>query len=315
MLLADGLKPEEIRRVTNVQSKNTVKAYRREYNQGGIAAIKALNFRQAESSLAPYTSEILSYFETNAPSTIAQICVDIQKITGISLQETAVRTFIKSLGVKRRKTVSIPAGAKPAAQQVYHDTQLQPRLQEAREGKRRVLFVDSAHFVLGAFLSFVWGLTRPFVRTPSGRQRYNVLGALDAITHELITVTNDTYITSTQVCELLNKIHVSSTLPVTLILDNARYQKCKLVAELAEKLNIELLYLPAYSPNLNLIERLWKQTKKTCLNAKYYPDFASFKTAINHFLDHTQTVYKAELDSLLTLKFQLFSEEDIRQAA
>jgi hypothetical protein len=55
-------------------------------------------------------------------------------------------------------------------------------------------------------------------------------------------------------------------LPLTLVLDNARYQRCALVQELAKGLRIELLFLPAYSPNLNLIERPWKFVKKKCLS-------------------------------------------------
>ncbi len=62
-------------------------------------------------------------------------------------------------------------------------------------------------------------------------------------------------------------------LPIVLILDNARYQKCQIVWLLACELNIELLYLPSYSPNLNLIERLWKFVKKKCLYSIYYADF------------------------------------------
>jgi len=54
-----------------------------------------------------------------------------------------------------------------------------------------------------------------------------------------------------------------------LVLDNARYQKCHLVQNLAATLNIELLFLPTYSPNLNLIERLWKFVKKKCLYSIY----------------------------------------------
>jgi hypothetical protein len=90
------------------------------------------------------------------------------------------------------------------------------------------------------------------------------------------------------------------------VLDNVRYQKCELVGTLASRLNIELLFLPAYSPNLNLIERLWKFVKKKVLYSKYYSDFGSFKRAISHCLSQTHTTYKKELDSLLTLKFQVF---------
>jgi len=136
-----------------------------------------------------------------------------------------------------------------------------------------------------------------------------VLGALNAVTHELITVTNDAYITAQTVCELLRKLaRLNLGIPITLVLDNARYQKCKLVFKLAQSLNIELLYLPAYSPNLNLIERLWKFVKKQCLYSKYYAEFESFKQAIGNCLSQTHTTYKQQLDSLLTLRFQTFQK-------
>jgi transposase len=101
------------------------------------------------------------------------------------------------------------------------------------------------------------------------------------------------------------------TVPITLILDNARYQKCALVQTLARTLNIELLYLPAYSPNLNLIERLWKFVKKECLYSTYYATFRDFKQAISDCLAQTHTTHKHELDSLLTLRFQTFKKSPI----
>lgn len=73
-------------------------------------------------------------------------------------------------------------------------------------GARHLFFVDSAHFVLGAYLGFLRCLVRVVLRAPSGRQRFNVLGALNAVTHELISVTNETYINALSVCELLAKI-------------------------------------------------------------------------------------------------------------
>ena len=100
-------------------------------------------------------------------------------------------------------------------------------------------------------------------------------------------------------------------IPITLVLDNAKYQKCALVKELAESLNIELLYLPAYSPNLNLIERLWKFVKKECLYSEYYPTFTEFKAAICDCLNNTHTKHKTALKSLLTLRFQTFEKAQI----
>ena len=98
------------------------------------------------------------------------------------------------------------------------------------------------------------------------------------------------------------------SVPLTLVLDNARYQRCAQVSALAASLDIELCFLPPYSPNLNLIERLWKFVKKQCLYSTYYADFTTFKTAITQCLAQTPTTHRAALDSLLTLRFQRFEK-------
>ena len=165
---------------------------------------------------------------------------------------------------------------------------------------------------LPPFLGYLWCFTRLFIRAPAGRKRFNVLGALDAISHEMITVTNTGYINAVSVCEMLAKIAMKCcNIPVSIVLDNARYQKCKLVQEFAESLKIELLYLPPYSPNLNLIERVWKFVKKKLLYSKYYSDFDSFVHAISGCLARTNGKYRKELDSFLSLKFQLFKKSQI----
>ena len=172
--------------------------------------------------------------------------------------------------------------------------------------------MDAAPCIFAPFLGYLWSLSRLFVRAPSGRKRLNVLGALNAITHEVVTVTNDASINAQSVCPWLIQLaslHVN--LPLTLVLDNARYQKCAVVQERAALLHIELLYFPSYSPNLNLIERLWKFVKKQWLYSKYYADYDAFTTAISDCLQHTHDRYKKELDSLLTLRFQTFEQVQI----
>ncbi len=293
--------------------ETTIVDYVHQYLEKGVGWVTTLNFRKPVSQLQSFDEEIKTYFEKNPVSTISQACKEVEKLTGVTVKNTQMRSFLKKLGIKWRKVGAIPAKVDIEAQQKFHDEQLQPRLEEARVGKRSVYFMDAAHFVMGAFLGFLWCVTRVFVRTPSGRQRFNVLGALNAITKKLEMVTNDSYITSIQVCELLKKLAKNSTLPITIVLDNARYQKCRLVMELAQQLGIELLFLPSYSPNLNLIERLWKLTKKECLNSKYYNNFALFSGAISTFLTTMGRTHKKQLDSLLMLKFQLFTEEQVQK--
>jgi hypothetical protein len=116
---------------------------------------------------------------------------------------------------------------------------------------------------------------------PSGSRRFNVLGSIDTSTRELTTVCNDTAIDAMAVCELLPKVSARDAgLPLTRVLDDAPYQKWEPVRAVAAALKVERLYLPAYSPNLNLIERLWKSVKKECLSCWYYVDFGQFKAAI-----------------------------------
>jgi transposase len=250
-----------------------------------------------------------AYFRKNPPKTLAQAAAKIEELTGIVRSREQVRVFLNSIGMSCRRVGVLPAKADPDKQEEFLKNELEPRLEEAKAGKRAVFFVDAAHFVRGAYLGFLWCFERLFIKSSCGRQRFNVLGALNAITHELVMVTNETYINSQSVCELLHKLAaLGLSIPITLVLDNARYQKCALVMELARSLNIELLYLTTYSPNLNLIERLWKFVKKQCLYSIYYPDFNEFKEAIISCLNQCHTTYKQDLDSLLTLRFQSFKK-------
>lgn len=151
---------------------------------------------------------------------------------------------------------------------------------------------------------------RLFVKTPSGRHRYNVLGALDYQTKELVRVCNTGYVNAQTVCQLLHKLRqMYPEQKIKMFLDNARYQRCRLVQDVAEELGIELEFLPSYSPNLNRIERVWKFVKKECLAGKYYENFEDFQTGIDECLDGLSGKYKNQIDSLITRNFQLFDNQ------
>ncbi len=98
------------------------------------------------------------------------------------------------------------------------------------------------------------------------------------------------------------------------MLDNARYQRNAVVQTLATQLGITLLYLPSYSPNLNLIERLWKFIKRRALYGRYHPTFAAFQAAINQTLDGLPTTHAEELKTLMTLNFQQFEDVSLMAA-
>ena len=194
-----------------------------------------------------------------------------------------------------------------ATQADFLETKLEPLLEEARADQGHVFFVDAAHFVMGAFLCCIWCRVRLFIRGGSGRKRYSVLGAWHAVTHELVSITTNATVNAETMCDLLRKIAALGLQgPITLVLDNARYQHCALVMDLAKSLNIHLQFLPSYSPNLNLIERLWKFIKKEVLYGRHYGTFPEFCAAIDGCLAKIPTEHRENLNSLMTHNFQTF---------
>jgi transposase len=195
-----------------------------------------------------------------------------------------------------------------ATQAEFRETKLEPLLEAARTGQGHVFFVDAAHFVMGAFLCCIWCMVRVFIRGGAGRKRYSELGAWNAVTHELISITTDATVSAETMCALLRKIAALGLQgPITLVLDNARYQHCALVMVLAKSLNIHLEFLPSYSPNLNLIERLWKFIKKQVLYGRHYATFPEFCAAIDGCLAKIPTDHREKLDTLMTHNFQTFN--------
>ena len=150
-------------------------------------------------------------------------------------------------------------------------------------------------------------------RAASGRQRFKsgrwTAGTDNARRHQYDVVNTDT------MCELLRTIAAANLVgPITVVLDNARYQRNKVVQGLAVELNIRLLFLPSYSPNLNLIERLWGFAKRQSVYGKYHATFASFRAAIEKTLNEIPTSHADRLKSLMTLRFQQFDDVSLLAA-
>jgi transposase len=314
LLKSENLPHQQIARIVGV-CENTLLGYFAQYHTGGIEALTELNFYQPASALEDHRFSLEAHFRDYPPATVKEAAAVIEKRTGLRRSLSQVRQFMQGLGLRRRKVGSIPAKADPVEQEALKIQKLEPCLKAARAGQRAVFFIDAAHFVFAPCLGFLWSFTRLFVKAPSGRQRFNGLGALNAISQELVMVTNGTYINATSVCALLQQLAQRVQRPITVVLDNARYQKCQPVRELAQRRGIELLYLPAYSPNLNLIERRWQFVKKKCLYNRYYADFAAFRPAIQNVLRTMGRQHASELRTLLTLRFQTFSEQEALLAA
>src|SRR5512135_165564 len=315
-LKSHGLPHDQIAAYADV-SRRSVQRYLDKYLEGGLPHLRRCRWHHPQNALAEHESSLEEYFLKHPPRSAKQARAIIEQQTGIRRGLTQGRHFLRDqLGLRWRKTGAIPVPPKKTIPEHAHEQAIfvrekrGPGLKQARRGRRQVYFVDAAHFVFAPFLGCLWCAVRRFVRAASGRKRYNVRGAIDAVTHRMIRVTNDGSINAESVCTLLRAVAEAAVgLPITLVLDNARYQKCALVQALAASLGIELVYLPGDSPNLNLIERLWRFVRNQSRDSTYYEDCEQFRTAIDGCLDDLSPVHKGAMETLLTHKFQVHPAE------
>ena len=142
----------------------------------------------------------------------------------------------------------IPAKADSQKQHEWVENTLTPVIEKAKKNECIVLFMDACHFILQPFIRRVWSKTRLFIKAAAGRNRINVLGALNATSKEVSTLINQTYITAETIVTFLHQLKEQyQNAPIFIVLDNARYQHCELVKKTAESLGITLLFMPPSS--------------------------------------------------------------------
>ena len=293
-------------------SRQKVSVFIQLYSKSGIQGLKFNNYGTNQSELENHSETLLSNLENSPVHQLSQAKERIEALTGIQRSLSAVESFLKRNDFKYQKTGHIPSKADIQKQETYLEETLNPAIEKAKNGEIHLLFMDAAHFVMGVFLCNVWSKVRLFIKSSAGRQRLNVIGTINAITKKVLFQTNITTVNAETMAVFLH--YLKSQMPdkpISIVLDNARYQHCNFIKELALKLDITLLFLPAYSPNLNLIERLWKFTKKTALAGKYYEKFDQFQEAIVECLNQTNATYSEKLQTLMTLKFQTFENVNI----
>ena len=176
------------------------------------------------------------------------------------------------------------------------------------DSKQVLLYLDPMHQVHNNENDYSWqpkGISgTKTVLANTGRRRLNIIGAINPVTFQpTIILTEENCCTEVieAFLEEVKKQYLDAN-TICIILDNARYQRSYIVQQKAKSLNIDLLYLPAYSPNLNLIERLWRYFKKKVMKNRYYPDFTSFENEVELFFKNFDERI-SDMKTLLHFKF------------
>jgi len=230
---------------------------------------------------------------------------------GVRYSVSGLTDLLHRLGYSYKLTTAVPCQADAAAQTAFLTDTLAPLLARAAAGEAVVYFADAAHPTHNTRATHVWtetGKERPLLPV-SGRERVNLNAALNAHcpSQVLLDETECVNAQSTQrLYEQLLAAHPQG--PSHVICDNARYYKNQaLDAWLADKRLVQV-FLPPYSPNLNLIERLWKFLRQKIINTAFYRTKGQFKSAVLTFFDRLPE-FGHELASRMTLKFHVLDSQ------
>lgn len=226
----------------------------------------------------------------------------------IAYSERGMQALLRRKGYRHIKARLVP-GKTPTVETQEAFLAHYAALKAALGPRDRLYFVDAVHPTHNVRISYVWTKkgTRRKIKSNSGRQRYNILGAYAPRDQEYIDVRGTENVNASTLQKLIDKIcsqHPEAR--ILLILDNARYNHARLVADHIADTQVELHFLPAYAPNLNLIERLWRFVKDEVLSDAYYETFAEFTAALAKVLDHLDQ-YADQLVKLMTEKFEILA--------
>ena len=251
-------------------SRNFVDSLIHSYNNKGIdSVLRIAPIPGRPSRLKGHMDEISKRLESEVPRSSAEAAHIIRDISSIACGLTWTREIMHRCGFRFIKTQPIPGRACPKKQAEWISA-LQSVIEEAKEGKRKLYFMDAVHFTLEAFTCHVWCKEPLYLKTEAGPNRFNLLGCVDPFSLDIIQSHSMIYVDAEQTKAFLEKVRrESGDTPVSIVLDNARYQHCQAVKDKAVQLGINLIFLPPYSPNLNIIERLWKYTRHHVLAGKY----------------------------------------------
>jgi transposase len=311
LLLDDGWAAERVAEVLYIDAE-TVRQHRRLYQTAGVAGLERLNYEGGEPDLNPEQLEALgTELDARLYMTAKAVCAFVQSTFSVTYTPHAMAKMLGRLGFVYKMPKSVPAKANEAAQRQFVAETLAPLMAQA-DDDNPLYFADGTHPSYTAHAARGWirkGETRE-LKSNHGRTNVNINGALSWPGREFAHRQTGR-ITSAEMILLFKDLQARhpSASAIRVVLDNARYNHSKEVkAWLAcDDCRIELVYLPPYAPNLNLIERFWWLFKKSAIYNEYFPTFADFTAAVDRFFANLDD-YRGEIQTLITDHFHFIGK-------
>ena len=309
LLLGDGFSCIEVGRILLLDD-DTVRGYRSQYLNQGAESLLADNNKGTSSQLNAIQLNLLeSHLEVNTYTASKGIIVWISENFNITYTPSGITSLLKRMGFVYKKPVLTPCKADVEKQKVFVE-----EYQELKNNLNQddhIYFVDGVHPQHNTIATFGWikkGKTKQ-LKTNNGRQRTNINGAINLKTKEVLYVEDERINAQTMIALLLLILKAQKEGEIHIILDNAKYYHAEIVKDFLKKnLRITLHFMPPYSPNLNIIERLWKILKKKVVYNKFYLKFTDFRNAVINFFTQKMWMHE-EFSEILTDNFHIIEPD------
>lgn len=307
LMLDQGFSEKDISTALGI-TVGTVTNYLKSYSLIGLDDYLKSNIvpykgKLSEDELSKLSKELDSYLYTTAK----EVRHYINDKFKISLSNSGILGILKRLKFSYKKTKNIPKKTDTEKQEAFAKTLT--ALNNSLKTNEKIFFLDAVHPQYNTRSSYGWiKKGKDFlVLTNSGRQRVNINGAINGNDVTEIYTMDSVRVNAQTTIQLFEKIAAKNKgNKVYLVCDNAGYYRAKILkAWITENENFEIIYLPPYSPHLNLIERVWKLLRKKVINYDYYEKYEDFKESVLGFFKDIKS-YKNELETLITWKFQKF---------
>jgi transposase len=305
VLLGSGWTLEEVKDAL-LLDEETLRSYVKKYQEGGLSALLKVEFKGSEPQLSvAEIKQLCLALNTQIFLTTQSVIDYVKKKFGITYSQSGMRDLLHRLDYEYKKPKLVPGNPDHEAQEIFAEQYEEFMLK--KPDNVEVLFMDAVHPQHNTMAAYGWikrGEKRQ-IQTNSGRERLNLHGAMNAETLEVTVIESETVDddSTIQLLEILEKKYALAA-AIFVILDNAKYHYSKKVKQFLATSKIQLVFLPSYSPNLNLIERLWKFFKKKVLYNTYYEKIDAFRKACIHFFRNINS-YWDELASIMSGGFEL----------
>ena len=309
LMLADGYRMKKIREILLID-EDTIHAWKEAFK------LRSSMEDWLSSKYMPYTGKltdaeenaVFDFVKEGTISDSKEVIQFIQNKFNKVYSTSGVVTLLKRLGFVYKKTTLIPSKYDAEKQQEFkwYYEELEANLKE----NEAILHMDGVHPQHNTTCTKAWiqkGEVKE-IKSNTGRKRINLNGAYNPLTQDVIMYEPEKNINAEATIGTFKKIELfyPNKSKIYCIVDNARYYKNKMVTDYLKTSKIEIVFLPTYSPNLNLIERLWKFLRKHTINNKYYEKFKEFREVIFAFLNDLPN-RKHELLTFIGTKLHLLS--------